>query len=149
MKKEHVLVFVVGLFILTYVLDAVVNPLEIDLSTPYQFLSPELFSHYPFTTASIVMKSIGLFLTPVLLLSFMDNQHFAKGGILFLMSGLTQLYALQDLITNSQIMPLEWTISFTVAGLLLLIPATTYFVRGFISSFHEKITGEPPAPPTK
>ena len=141
-KKENLLIFTVGLFILSYVLDASVDPLVIDLATPYQYLNPEILTHYPFTTTSIFIKALGLFITPLLLLSFLGDQHFAKGSILIVISGLTQLYALQELITNAQIIPLEWTISITVAGLLLLIPVVIYYIRGFMSSFHEKIAGE-------
>ena len=70
MEKETVLVVIIGLFLLSYVLDAVVNPLSIRLVTPYQFLNPKLIMMYPFTTASIVIKGLGIFLAPLLFLSF-------------------------------------------------------------------------------
>ena len=142
MSKENILIFTVGLFILAYVLDAVVDPLTIDLITPYQYFSPLIFTKFPFTTASIVIKGLGLFIMPIFFLSFMDNNYLAKGSILLVISGLTQLYALQELITNAQVLPLEWTISITLAGVMLLPPVLLYYVRGFISSFHDKLTDE-------
>lgn len=72
-KKENLLIFTVGLFILSYVLDASVDPLTVDLSTPYQYLNPMIFTHFPFTTASIMIKALGMFLTPLLLLSFLGK----------------------------------------------------------------------------
>jgi hypothetical protein len=72
----------------------------------------------------------------------MDKQHLAKGSILLVISGLTQLYALQELITNAQVLPLEWTISITLAGIMLLIPSVIYYIKGFFATLHEKIVGE-------
>jgi len=139
MKKEVVLVIIVGLFILSYVLDALVNPLDLPLPTPFHYLlNPEIFTKYAFTTASIFIRALGFFLSPLLLFSFWDDGHYAKGGILLVLVGLMQLYALQDLATGAQVVPTEWSLSISLAGLALLAPMLLYFLRGLFSSLFSK-----------
>lgn len=142
MKKEYTLVFIAGLFILAYVLDAVVNPLTVDLATPYHYLDPQYLAQFPFTTASIVIKALGLFLAPLWLLSFMNGKHMARGAILLVLAGLMQLYALQEVTTGAALVPLEWSLSLSVAGVALLLPAILNLIRGGISSMAQSITGE-------
>ncbi len=148
MKKEYILIFVAGLFILVYVLDAVVNPLSITLASPYHYFSPQVYMQYAFTTTSIVIKALGIFLSVLLILSVLVVSRFVKGGILLGLSGLMQLYALQDVATNSKVLPMEWTLSLTLAGMVLLIPTVIYIVWGIIDIMHKVYTknvyGEPP-----
>ena len=139
MKKEHILFFAVGLFILAYVLDAVVNPLSITLATPYHYFTADIFSQYAFTTTSIIIKAIALLSSIVVLLSFAEINRFVKSGIFLGLSGLMQLYALQDVTTNSQILPLEWSLSFALTGLLLIIPMVIYFLLGIFGGAHKRI----------
>lgn len=141
MKKETVLVVIIGLFLLSYVLDAVVNPLQIPLATPFQFLNPKLLALYPFTATSIVIKGIGIFLTPLLFLSFAEGHYTIKGVVLLILVGLMELYALQDIATKAQVVPLEWSLSLSLAGIALLVPMVIYFIRGAMHSLHQQLGG--------
>ncbi len=141
MKKEYTFVFIVGLFLLAYVLDAVVDPLDVILPTPYQYINPEIFSQYPFTSASIFIKALGIFLTPLWLLSFMEKQYSAKAVILLVLAGLTQLYGIQELATGANLLPIEWTVSLALAGAVLLVPTVLYFIRGMLSSASHGLIG--------
>lgn len=142
MKKEFVLVLIVGLFILAYVLDAVVPPLTLKLATPYHFFTPETMSLYIFTATSVVLKALGLFLTIVWLASLMEMSSLVKGAIILVISALSQLYALQDVATRSQTLPLEWSLSLTLAAVALLIPSVLYIFFGLVKGAHKKIVGE-------
>src|SRR3989339_118698 len=137
--KEYQLLIIGGLFLLAYVLEALVNPLAINLATPYSFLSPSNLLKYPFTTAVIAIKSVALFWTPLLLLSFIQKAYAAKGSILLVLAGLLQLYSLQEIATGAQVIPLEWSLAFSVSGLLLLIPTLIFFLRHSVSGVHDKI----------
>ncbi|MDP2585491.1 MAG: hypothetical protein Q8P29_01270 [Candidatus Levybacteria bacterium] len=141
MKQTHFGILIIGLLILTYVLDAIANPLTLELATPYNYFTPEIMILYAFTTTSIVLKSIALFIAPLLLLSFMESRGVTKALILLVLSGLTQLYSLQRVLTNSQSIPLEWSLSLTLAGMALLIPAILYVILGFTQKVHKKLTG--------
>lgn len=143
MKQEYVLVIIIGLLVLAYVLDAVVNPLKLRLVTPYHFFDPQILSKYTFTTTSIVIKSVALIMAPVWFLSFLDFSKLTKGSILLVLSGLMQLYALQDVATNAQVIPLEWSLSLTLTGVILLIPATAYIFIGFGEKAHKNLTEGP------
>lgn len=142
MKKEHILFIVVGFFLLSYLLDAVVNPLNLSLATPYQFFSPKYLAQYAFTTVSIVLKSIAILLTPILFLNFLGISNMSKGITILILSALLQLYALQDVATNNQVVPLEWSLSFSLGGLLLLIPAVFYIISGAIKNMNQQLTNE-------
>jgi len=142
-KQEYLLVVIIGLFLLAYVLDAVVDPLSINLVSPYHYFNPKILTLYPFTTTSIVIKAIGLFITCLWLLSFMGTKYQVKGAILLAVSGLMQLYALQDVATNAQVIPLEWSLSFTLAGVALLLPAILFIVIGLFKQTHKSLQEEP------
>jgi hypothetical protein len=143
MKKEYTLIFIVGLFLLAYVLDAVVDPIEVILASPYQYINPNIFSQYPFTGTSIIIKALGIFLTPLFLFSFMKKQYAAKGLILLIVAGLTQLYGIQELTTGAKLLPIEWTVSLTLGGAALLVPMVLYFTRGTFSSVSKNIARPP------
>lgn len=141
MKKEYTLIFIVGLFLLAYVLDTVVEPLTTVLASPYAYISSDIFSQYPFTGASIVIKALGIFLTPLFLLSFMEKQYVVRGLILLIVAGLTQLYGIQELTTGAKLLPIEWTVSLALGGAALLVPMILYFIRGTFSSVSKGIAG--------
>lgn len=149
MKQEYVLMLIIGLVILGYILDAIVNPLSLQLTTPYHFFDPLTLSTYPFTTTSIIIKSIALFLAPLWFLSFLSFNPLTKGTILLILSGLMQLYALQDVATNSHVIPLEWSLSLTLAGAALLIPALIYMLVGAGKKAHNKVAHDPYSETTK
>lgn len=143
MKQEYVLVTIIGLLILAYVLDAVVNPLSLQLPSPYHYFDPEILSKYTFTTTSIIIKSISLFMFPLWFLTFLDFNKLIKGSILLVLSGLMQLYALQDVATNSQVIPLEWSLSLTLTGVFLLIPAVFYTIAGMTKKVSKSLSEDP------
>jgi len=134
---------IIGLVILGYILDAIVNPLTLQLPTPYHFFVPESLTKYPFTTTSIIIKSIALFLAPIWLMSILSFNSLIKGVTLLIISGLMQLYALQDIATNAQVIPLEWSLSLTLSGMLLLLPAIIYTLMGAGKKAHKTATHDP------
>jgi len=137
--KEYQLLIIGGLFLLAYVLEALVNPLAIKLATPYSFLAPTNLLKYPFTTTVIVIKSLALFWTRLLLLSFIKQAYAAKGSITLILAGLLQLYSLQEIATGAQVIPLEWSLAFSVSGILLLLPTLIFFIRHAVSGVQHQI----------
>ncbi len=143
MKQEYWLGLAVGLFIFAFVIDSIVSPLQAGvLPTPYHFLNPEIFAVFPLTTASIIIKSVAILITPVLLLSFAGWAKLVKGITIFIVSGVLQLYALQDIATGTRSIPPEWAISFALGGLMLLIPALIYLIIGAIQKTNVAMNGE-------
>ncbi len=149
MKKEYLFIFIAGLFLLAYVLEAVVNPLNLNLATPYDYLSPALLARYPFTTAIILIRAFAIFATPIWLFSFLSGNHSLKGVVLLLVAGLAQLYAIQEIATGAQVIPLEWSLSLSLAGLGLLLPSVLQLLIGLAKKTKQKLTPaklSPPAP---
>ena len=142
MKQEHWLIVVVGLIIFTFVLDSILPTLSIYIPTPYHYLTPEIFITYPLTSVSVFLKAAAIFITPILLLSFAGWSKLSKGIVIFVISSVLQLYALQDIVTRTGSVPLEWSIPFTVAGLALLIPALIYIIIGVIQRTNQAMGGD-------
>jgi hypothetical protein len=140
MKKEYTLALIGGLFLLSYVLEAVIDPLKINLASPYDYLNPQIFTRYPFTSAIIFIRSLAVFLTPLFLVSFFRQAYIPKGIVMIILAGLMQLYALQNVImATSAVIPLEWALSLALSGLALLIPAIIFFLQGFFSAMHHSL----------
>lgn len=157
MKKEYTLALIAGLFLLSYVLEAVIDPLKVNLASPYDYLQTQYVTHYPFTSAIIFIRALAIFLTPLFLASFFKKAYFAKGVSLLILSGLIQLYALQNVLSASaSVVPLEWALSLAIAGMALLIPAVIYLIQGFFAAMHKSLVksmavqappGQPDTPP--
>lgn len=142
--KEYLFIFIIGLFLISYVLEATVNPLTVRLATPYEFLSRTYLSQFPFSTAVIVIRSLGIFLIPVLLFSFFNGAHFPKAGILLITSALFQLYAMQEVVSGTTLLPLEWSLALAFGGLALLVPMFFHLLAGAFFSTVKKVTPKPP-----
>lgn len=138
--KEYLLLVILGLYLLAYLLEATVDPLAAELATPYQFVTSEYFSLFPFTTATIMIRSLAIFMTPLFLLSFIKGAHTGKAGTLLVLSALFQLYALQEVASGTTLVPLEWSISLALAGAALLVPMVLFFLGGMVSGTKSKLT---------
>lgn len=136
MKLEYWVGTIGGLFLLAYVLEAVIDPLAIDLATPYQFVSPQYFTQYPFTSAIIFTRALAIFLTPLFLLTLVKKAYFAKALFLLVLAGLMQLYALQNIVTKNFVVNLEWALSLALAGIALLLPAVLLGIKAMFASLH-------------
>ena len=148
MKQEYTLILIIGLFLLAYLLDALVNPLTVTLTTPYHFFTSDTLYTFPFTTASIVLKALAIFITPVWFLSFLSINHLTKASITLVLSGLLQLYSLQDVVSGAEVIPLEWAIALTLAGAALLIPTITYPIIGAMTGVKQNLLGDEATLPT-
>ncbi len=145
--KEYFFLTIGGLFLLAYVLEAVVNPLNISLPSPYSFLSPIYILRYPFTAVVITIRGLGIFLVPLFLYSFFTGGHFAKAVISLILGGLMQLYSVQEVATGTTVTPLEWSLSLSLAGMAILIPTFYFFCLGLLQNMKNKINswGDNPA----
>ena len=60
--------------------------------------------------------------------------------ILLIISGLAQLYAIQEIATGAQVIPMEWSLSLSLAGLALLLPASLQIFLGIAHKTKKKLT---------
>ena len=73
-------------------------------------------------------------------MSFIKDHFMGKFAVLLVLASLMQLYAIQEVATNAQIIPLEWSLSLSIAGVCLLLPALIYFIRGIFFSLSQNLT---------
>jgi hypothetical protein len=138
--KEYSLLFIIGLFVLAYLLDLVVTPLNIPIKSPYQFFQSEYIFQFPFSTLSVAIKSIALFLAPLWFFSFFKDNGFAKPIILLVWAGLIQLYAVQDIVNKTRLISMEWSLSLAASGALLFLPTLYFFLKAIVFSMHSNLT---------
>jgi hypothetical protein len=138
--QEYFLLIIIGLFVFAYLLDLVVEPLQLRLTSPYEYFQPQNLSQYPFSSVSIFIKALAVFLTPLWVMAFFSSKGMAKPSILLVLSALLQLYAIQDVVSRSEVVPLEWALSFSLAGLMLLPFVVLFFIRSMIISAHANLT---------
>jgi hypothetical protein len=133
MPKEYVLILIVGLFLFAYLLEAVVDPLNLPLSNPYQFLTSAHLGKYPFTTAVIAIRSLAILMSPLWLLSFIPTAFQFKAVATLVISVLIQLYGVQGMSSATATIPQEWAISFALGGATLLLFVLFYFAKGAVT----------------
>ncbi len=146
--KEYILLTIGGLYLLAYLLEAAVDPLQVELATPYAFFAGEQFGRFPFSTATIVIRGIAVFMTPLFFLSFIKNAHLGKAGTTLILSALIQLYALQEVASGTTLVPLEWSLSLALAGLGLLASSILYLISALFSSAKNQLLSSPDRNPS-
>lgn len=143
MKKEYLFITIMVGLLLAYLLEATVDPLGLKLATPYEYLNLKYATQFPFTAATIIIRSIAILFIPLLLTSFFQAAYIGKAIFLIVVSALEQLYSLQEIVTGTTLLPLEWSLSLTLSGLALLVPAAIYLLQGIFhktkSTFATKI----------
>ena len=140
MKKEYLLITVVGFFLASYVLNYFAGPVVISVKNPLQFLTTATLSKYPFTAVEIGLRAIALFLSLIFVLSLMEKNYFLKAISSLIVGALEILYAIQQMATLSRLTPIQWTLSFAYAGLLSLPAIVYYLIRGVIEGVFSRLT---------
>lgn len=81
----------------------------------------------------------------VILLSLFGKLFFAKAISSFLLAALLNLFAIQQIATNTRTVTLQWNLSLAFAGLALLLPTVIYLIIGLISPVlkHGPVQGTP------
>lgn len=139
LPKEYILIIMVGLFLLSYLMDAVTDPLPLSYPTPYHYFTAANMSKFAFATAAILIRAFAFVMAPIWLFSFFNIHPGAKGGIYLVLGSLMQLYALQEVATNARLIPFEWAMSLSAAGVVLLPVAFLFIIIGLL----RPITAQP------
>ena len=142
--KAQLFVVTIGLFLVSFLLEKIVSPIKLGVSSPYAFLDPTQFVKFPFTSVVIVIRAFSFFLAPLFLLSFIPHRYFVKIGILLIIGSLCQLYSLQETVSGPGLLPIEWAISISLAGALLVIPIIYFVLKGIFLATKAKLTRKKP-----
>ncbi len=138
MKKEYFFIFAVALLIFAYIVDYISGPINFVIKNPYEFLDSLVMSKFPLTAVGIFTRSLGIFLFIVLLLSLFSKLFFVKAIATFLLAALFNLFAIQQIATGTRTVTIQWSLSLSYAGIILLLPSMIYCIRGFISPVIER-----------
>jgi hypothetical protein len=131
MKKEYIGVTICALFLLSYVLDYLAGPFTLTVTNPFLFIQQHL-SVYPFTAAGIGIKTLGLLLSMILITLFIEKKYFVRALVVFFTATLFEFYAIQQLATGQQLIPIQWTLALSYTGVLLLLLTGIYIIIGIV-----------------
>jgi len=139
MKKEYFLVTAIAFFILAYVLDYFAGPISFAITTPLTFLTKSYLNSYPLTAFAVAIRSLGIFISLTLLFSVIEKQYFVKAFTIFVIAVLAELYAVQQIATGMRTTTIQWTLSISYAGMILVLAIIFYLIAGIIYSIKEKL----------
>lgn len=138
MKKEYFLVAAFAFFGLAYVLDYFAGPVSFVLLSPLTFLTKSYLNSYPLTAFAIAIRALGIFISLLLLFSVIEKQYFVKAFTVFVISVLSELYAVQQIATGMRTTSIQWTLSISYAGIISITAIIFYIVAGVIYSVKQK-----------
>lgn len=141
MKKEIALVVAAAIFVLAYILDYIAGPVRIVVKDPIVFLTKQQLSIIPLTAVAIGVRTIAIFLTTIVTLSFIEKKFFTKAFIVLFLGGIAELYAIQQMATGGTVTPMQWTLSFAYAGGFLLVSIIFYILAGIFNAINQGLSG--------
>ena len=139
MKKEYFLIFSISLLVLAYVIDYISGPVSIVIKNPYLFLNQTAISLVPLTAVGIFSRSLGLLVGIILILSLISKKFFLKAITSFFLAVFFNLFAIQQLATNTRTVTIQWSLSLAFAGLALIVPIIFYLIKGSFHSLTSKV----------
>jgi hypothetical protein len=140
MKKEYSFTTAAILFLISYLVDRFSGVVNIVIKNPFLFINQVYLTQYPLTALAIGFKALGLLISVVLILSFIEKLYFAKAGIVIFVGIISELYAIQQTATGMRTTPIQWTLSFALAGILFIIPFIYYIIKGIVTSLYSKLS---------
>jgi hypothetical protein len=147
MKKEYALVTAAIFFLVAYLIDRLAGNVVFTVKNPVIFITSSVFLKYPFTSLAIALKAMGLGISIVLLMSFIEKAFFVKAFSIFVIIVFAELYAIQQTATGARTTTIQWTLSFAYAGAILLIPFVYYIIKGVVVSLYSNLAEEKKALP--
>lgn len=132
MKKE--VFFTIGLILIfaTHGLDMLLGSITARLTSPQDLLKQEFLTSYPLTSLGIFVRAAAMAMVLGSLLAFIHKRFFAKAIVVLVLAIIFELYAIQQLSTQGRVTTLEWTLSFSVVPILMLILVSYYILSGFL-----------------
>lgn len=138
-SKEVWLGVAIVAFLLAYLIDRLAGPVTITVGNPVAFLtSPVLLNLYPFTAAAIIIRSVGLFISVILIVSFMERQYFTKVAILIFIGVLAEFYSIQQLANGFKMTTIQWTLSIAYGSVLLILGVIGFTLKGIWALFNNE-----------
>jgi hypothetical protein len=126
-------------FLIPYLIDKIAGPVLISIGSPVAFLkSPILLQTYPLTTTAIVIRTLSIFVSVMLAISFLPKKYFIKAAVLFFVGILAEFFAIQQLATGFRVTTIQWTLSIAYGSLTLILGIVWFVLKGIWSMFGGK-----------
>lgn len=142
MKKEITFVVALCMFAFAYILDFLAGGVSFVVANPVVFISNNMLTRFPLTAAGIFIRTIAIFLTILVVYSAIKGRYFTKAFISLAAAIFAEAYAIQQLSTGVRTTPIQWTLSISYAGVLMLVLVVYYFLKGIFHGFSKALGGE-------
>jgi hypothetical protein len=138
--KEVWLVVAIVAFLIAYLIDRLAGPVNITVPAPIAFLRSSYMLHtYPFTATAIIIRSFGLFVSTLLIVSsVMDKKYFTKAIILFFVGMLAEFFAIQQLATGFKLTTIQWTLAIAYGSFALILGIVFMILKGIWAMFNKE-----------
>jgi hypothetical protein len=143
MRKELFFVIAICLFLAVYAMDYLAGSVRLTARNPIVFLTSDQISKFPLTFAAIVLRSLALFITTVLTLSLVEKRYFTKAIVTLVIIVIAEMYAVQQMATLGRLTTMQWTLSISYAGILLLPVVGFYILKGIVTAVKSGLKKEP------
>lgn len=138
LSKEIWIVIATLGYLISWLIDRLGGPVSIVIGKPIQFLqSSILLNRYPFTATAIGIRTLALFISVMLILSFFKRRYFTKAIVVFFVALLAEFYAIQQLSTGSHLTTVQWTLSIAYASLSMIVGIAWMILMGIWASFNK------------
>lgn len=140
MKKEYLILLIMGLYIFGQVLDLVGGAVSLPIKNPFEFLQSPTLSTYPFLAVSVFVKILALTFTVIFILGLFKKAHTMKAVVLFVIAAMSELYAIQQFATSTFILPASWVLSLSFTAIPILVIAFLNLLAGLLLGMHGRFT---------
>jgi hypothetical protein len=126
-------------FLLSWLIDRLGGPVSIVVKSPIAFLaSTRLLNTYPFTATAIIIRTLAIFISMMLIMSFIHGKYFTKAITLFFIGMLAEFYAIQQLATGSHLTSIQWTLSIAYGSVSLILGILFLVLKGIWATFNKE-----------
>jgi len=137
--KEIWVVVAIVAFLLAYLIDRLAGPVAITVGNPVAFLRSSVLLHrYPFTATAILIRTFAIFVSVMLLLSFIPRKYFLKIILILFAGTLAEFFAIQQLATGFHATSIQWTLSIAYGALSLSLGIVWLFLMGIWAGFNKQ-----------
>ena len=128
---------------LAYVLDIVAGGARMPVKDLASFFTSPILVSYPLTGASIIIRTLAIFIGYILMFSLLEKKYFTKAAVTLFLAVVAEFYSIQQMTTGIRTTPIQWTLAFAYCGVLFGLLFAFYFLKGVVNFFHQKLSNNP------
>lgn len=124
-------------FLLSWLIDKLAGPVFMSIGNPVAFLRSSILLHtYPFTATAILIRTLGIFISVMLIASVIRRKYFTKAITILLISVVAEFFAIQQLATGFRVTTIQWTLAIAYSAVALSLGVIWFVLKGIWAIFN-------------